>query len=56
LIEQLYTLYSSRLSADGLSDESWMKGAIEFTQSSLAGLAKEAPPSQFFFSFVQRAV
>ncbi|MET0500524.1 MAG: ABC transporter substrate-binding protein, partial [Candidatus Binatia bacterium] len=57
LIEQLYDLYLSRLSADGSTDESWMKGAIEFTQKSLGAAAKEISPSQVFdFSFVQKAV
>jgi NitT/TauT family transport system substrate-binding protein len=57
LIEQLYDLYLTRLSADGSVDEPWMKGAIEFTQRSLGSAAKEAPPSQVFdFSFVQKAV
>ncbi len=57
LIEQLYDLYLTRLSADGSTDESWMKGAIEFTQKSLGSAAKEAPSSQVFdFSFVQRVV
>ena len=57
LIEQLYDLYLSRLSADGSVDDAWMKGAIEFTQRSLGGAAKEAPASQVFdFSFVQKAM
>jgi NitT/TauT family transport system substrate-binding protein len=57
MIEQLYDLYLSRLSVDGSVDEAWMKGAIEFTQRSLGGAAKEAPPSQVFdFSFAQKAV
>jgi NitT/TauT family transport system substrate-binding protein len=57
LIEQLYDLYLTRLSADGSVDETWIKGAIEFTQKSLGGAAKEAPPSQVFdFSFVQKAM
>ena len=57
LIEQLYDLYLTRLSVDGSTDESWMKGAIEFTQKSLGSAAKEAPPSQVFdFSFVQKSV
>jgi ABC-type nitrate/sulfonate/bicarbonate transport system substrate-binding protein len=57
LIEQLYDLYLTRLSADGSADESWMKGAIEFTQKSLGdGGGKEVPPRQVFdFSFVQKA-
>ena len=32
LIDQLYDLYLTRQSIDGSVDESWMKGAIEFTQ------------------------
>jgi NitT/TauT family transport system substrate-binding protein len=56
LIDQLYDLYVTRQSVDGSVDEHWMKGAIEFTQKTLGGPAKEIPPSQVFdFSFVQRA-
>lgn len=57
LIDQLYDLYLTRQSVDGSVDENWMKGAIEFTQKTLGGGAKEVPPSQVFdFSFVQKAV
>jgi hypothetical protein len=57
LVEQLYDLYLTRQSVDGSVDDPWMKGAIEFTQKTLGGAAKEVPPSQVFdFSFVQRAV
>ena len=56
LIDQLYDLYLTRQSIDGSVDENWMKGAIEFTQKTLGGTAKEIPPSQVFdFSFVQKA-
>jgi NitT/TauT family transport system substrate-binding protein len=56
LVEQLYDLYLTRQSVDGSVDENWMKGAIEFTQKTLGGAAKEVPPSQVFdFSFVQKA-
>jgi NitT/TauT family transport system substrate-binding protein len=56
LIDQLYDLYVTRQSVDGSVDENWMKGAIEFTQKTLGGPAKEIPPNQVFdFSFVQRA-
>jgi NitT/TauT family transport system substrate-binding protein len=56
LIEQLYDLYLSRQSLDGSVDDRWMRGAIEFTQKTLGGAAKEVPPSQVFdFSFVQKA-
>jgi NitT/TauT family transport system substrate-binding protein len=57
LVEQLYDLYLSRQSVDGSVDEAWMRGAIEFTQKTLGGAAKEVPPSQVFdFSFVRKAV
>ena len=57
LIEQLYDLYLTRLSVDGSTDESWMKGAIEFIQKSLPGAAKDVSPSQVFdFSFVQKSL
>ena len=56
LTEQIFELYLNRLSANGSADESWMKGAIEFTRKSLGGGDKEVSPSQVFdFSFVQRA-
>ena len=56
LVEQLYDLYLTRQSVDGSVDENWMKGAIEFTQKTLGGTAKEISPSQVFdFSFVQKA-
>jgi NitT/TauT family transport system substrate-binding protein len=56
LIEQLYDLYLSRQSLDGSVDDHWMRGAIEFTQKTLGGIAKEVSPSQVFdFSFVQKA-
>lgn len=56
MIEQLYDLYLTRQSVDGSVDESWMKGAIEFTQKTLGASVKEIPSSQVFdFSFVQRA-
>jgi hypothetical protein len=57
LLGLLYDLYLTRQSADGSVDDSWMKGAIAFTQKTLGGGAKEVPPSQVFdFSFVQKAV
>jgi NitT/TauT family transport system substrate-binding protein len=57
LIDQLYDLYLSRQSLDGSVDESWMRGAIEFTQKTLGGAAKETSPSQVFdFSFAQKVV
>jgi NitT/TauT family transport system substrate-binding protein len=56
LSEQLFELYLSRLPVDGSVDETWMKGAIDFTQKSLGGAAKEIPSSQVFdFSFVKKA-
>ena len=56
LIDQLYDLYLTRQSVDGSVDDHWMRGAIEFTQKTLGGAAKEVSPSQVFdFSFVQKA-
>jgi NitT/TauT family transport system substrate-binding protein len=56
LVEQLYDLYLTRQSIDGSVDDLWMRGAIEFTQKTLGGAAKEVPPGQVFdFSFVQKA-
>jgi NitT/TauT family transport system substrate-binding protein len=57
LVDQLYDLYLTRQSADGSVDDHWMRGAIEFTQKTLGGAAKEVTPSQVFdFSFVQKVV
>jgi NitT/TauT family transport system substrate-binding protein len=57
LIDQLYDLYLTRQSVDGSVDENWMRGAIDFTQKTLGGAAKEIPTSQVFdFTFVQRAI
>lgn len=56
IADQFFELYLSRLPVNGSADESWMKGAIEFTQKSLGEAAKEATPSQVFdFSFVNKA-
>lgn len=56
LIDQLYDLYLTRQSVDGSVDEPWMKGAIEFTQKTLAA-TKEVTPNQVFdFSFAHKAV
>ena len=55
LVDQLYDLYLTRQSVDGSVDDHWMRGAIEFTQKTLGGAAKEVTPSQVFdFSFVQK--
>ena len=57
LVEQLYDLYLTRQSIDGSVDDNWMKGAIEFTQKTLGGAAKEISPGQVFdFSFAQKAI
>src|SRR5262245_56440243 len=57
LLDQLYDLYLTRQSIDGSVDEPWMRGAIDFTQKTLGGAAKEIPPSQVFdFSFAQKVV
>jgi ABC-type nitrate/sulfonate/bicarbonate transport system substrate-binding protein len=55
LAAQAYDYSAGRLAATGFEEESWMKGAIEFTKKSL-GVSKEIPSSQVFdFSFVEKA-
>jgi NitT/TauT family transport system substrate-binding protein len=56
LAGEVYDLHLSRLGGLGYLDESWMRGAIDFTKKSLA-VTKEVPPSQVFdFSFVEKAL
>jgi ABC-type nitrate/sulfonate/bicarbonate transport system substrate-binding protein len=56
LSEEFFQLYLSRLPAAGGADESWMKGAIDFTQKSLGDSGKDIPTNQVFdFSFVNKA-
>ncbi len=57
LNEQLFELYLNRRSVTGSADESWMRGAIEFTKKSLGGIDKEIPSSQVFdFSFIAKSL
>jgi len=57
LADQFFDLYLSRLPLNGSADETWMKGAIEFTQKSLGDAAKDASISKVFdFSFVNRTL
>jgi ABC-type nitrate/sulfonate/bicarbonate transport system substrate-binding protein len=56
LAGEVYDLHLSRM--DGLSylEDSWMRGAIDFTKKSM-GVTKEIPPSQVFdFSFVEKVL
>ena len=56
LAGEAYDLHISRLGAIGSLDDTWMRGAIDFTKKSLA-VTKEIPPSQVFdFSFVEKAL
>jgi len=56
LTAQVYDLHAGRLSRNGMEDESWMKGAIEFTKKSLA-VSKEIPAEQVFdFTFIEKAL
>jgi NitT/TauT family transport system substrate-binding protein len=56
LADEFFQLYLSRLPADGGADETWMKGAIEFTQKSLGDAGKNIPTHRVFdFSFVSKA-
>ncbi|MBI3062359.1 MAG: hypothetical protein HYY83_10345, partial [Deltaproteobacteria bacterium] len=57
LAAQVYDLHAGRLSRNGKEDESWMKGAIEFTKKSLGIADKNIPPDQVFdFSFIEKAL
>src|SRR5262249_37415214 len=40
LAEQILDVYVSRIAAAGFADDTWMKGAIDFTQKSLGGVDK----------------
>lgn len=56
LAAQVYDWHASRVAPDGIADEAWMKGAIDFTKQSLA-VQKDIPASQVFdFSFGQKAL
>jgi ABC-type nitrate/sulfonate/bicarbonate transport system substrate-binding protein len=56
LAGEAYDLHISRLGAIGSLDDTWMRGAIDFTKKSLA-VTKDIPPSQVFdFSFVEKAL
>ena len=56
LAGEAYDLHISRLGAIGILDDTWMRGAIDFTKKSLA-VTKEIPPSQVFdFSFVEKVL
>jgi len=57
LTAQVYDLHAGRLSRNGMEDESWMKGAIEFTKKSLDISDKNIPLGQVFdFSFIGKAL
>jgi NitT/TauT family transport system substrate-binding protein len=56
LAAEVYDLHVSRLGGFSYLDETWMRGAIDFTKKSL-NVTKEIPPSQVFdFSFVEKAL
>jgi NitT/TauT family transport system substrate-binding protein len=56
LAGEVYDLHLSRLGGLGYLEDSWMRGAIDFTKKSLA-VTKEIPPSQVFdFSFVEKVL
>ena len=53
---EVYDLHASRLNTIGALDETWMRGAIDFTKRSM-GVTKDIPTSQVFnFSFVEKAM
>jgi NitT/TauT family transport system substrate-binding protein len=54
LAGEVYDLHLSRLGGLSYLDDTWKRGAIEFTKKSL-GVTKETPPSRVFdFSFVEK--
>jgi len=56
LAAEVYDLHASRLNTVGVLDDTWMRGAIDFTKKSL-GVTKDVPPSQVFnFSFVEKVM
>src|SRR5262245_10443416 len=56
LAGEVYDLHASRLNTVGVLDETWMRGAIDFTKKSL-GVTKDIPPSQVFnLGFVEKAL
>ena len=53
---EVYDLHLSRLGGLSYLEDTWMRGAIDFTKKSM-GVTKEVPPSQVFdFSFVEKAL
>jgi ABC-type nitrate/sulfonate/bicarbonate transport system substrate-binding protein len=56
LAAEVYDLHVSRLGGFSYLDETWMRGAIDFTKKSL-GVTKEVAPNQVFdFSFAEKAI
>jgi NitT/TauT family transport system substrate-binding protein len=56
LAGEVYDVHLSRLGGFSYLDDTWMRGAIDFTKKSLA-VTKEIPPSQVFdFSFVEKVL
>ena len=56
LAGEVYDLHLSRLGGTSYLDETWQRGAIDFTKKSL-GVTKDIPPSQVFdFSFAEKAL
>lgn len=56
LAAEVYDLHASRLNTVGVLDETWMRGAIDFTKKSL-GVTKDVATNQVFnFSFVEKAM
>jgi NitT/TauT family transport system substrate-binding protein len=56
LAGEVYDVHLSRLGGLSYLEDSWMRGAIDFTKKSM-GVTKEIPPSQVFdFSFAEKAL
>lgn len=56
VVAEMYDWHQGQLAESGSADQTWMRGAIEFTKKSL-GVTKEIPPEQVFdFSFIEKAL
>jgi len=56
LAAQIFDWHAGQLAENGMADQAWMRGAIEFTKKSL-GVTKDISTEQVFnFSFVERAL
>lgn len=55
LAAQMFDWHGTVLAENGRADQTWMRGAIEFTKKSLESNANISPDQVFDFSFVEKA-